>query len=398
MFLKFSLLCVFTLFIFNLQAQVGINTVTPQATLDIQGLNHNGAVSATDGILVPRVNSLGTDGQEDGQLVYLIEGNSNQQKGFYHWNGEAWTPISAASSPNSDSTLVVPDANINVGPTSVKTFTINPNTTIYDNQANNSIIEVRDVQGKISNISLSLSITHSAAGDLDIFLIAPTGEILELSTDNGNSNDNYINTIFSDFGATNITMGSAPFTGIFKPEGSFTPSGRPVFRTANVDSFDGFKGIEPNGDWILRIGDDAGNDIGALISATLLISGTTDVPWTLIGEVPIMYLDGTAIIVQASYSGDPLDENGVITALTRTNKSAGTKGTTSDNLPGKALNYSSDSAIALENFWVSTHNQARNVGLTNNKVFYYQLWRKGNIEFPVSSNETHSLIPIRIQR
>lgn len=74
-------------------AQVGLNTTSPEATLDIRGKNHLGTVSSTDGVLVPRVNTLSVNGTINGQLVYLIVDSGSLKKGFHYWNGIAWTAI-----------------------------------------------------------------------------------------------------------------------------------------------------------------------------------------------------------------------------------------------------------------------------------------------------------------
>lgn len=80
-------------------SQVGIKTSTPEATLDIRAKNHNGAVTATDGILVPRVNSLANSGSVNGQLVYLIADTTAPTfaKGFYYWDGASWQPLSSTA-------------------------------------------------------------------------------------------------------------------------------------------------------------------------------------------------------------------------------------------------------------------------------------------------------------
>lgn len=78
-------------------SQIGVNTATPEATFDIRAKNHLGAVTSKDGLLVPRVNSLGVPGSVNGQLVYLIADSGSQLKGFYYWNNTAWTPFGGAS-------------------------------------------------------------------------------------------------------------------------------------------------------------------------------------------------------------------------------------------------------------------------------------------------------------
>ncbi|WP_445721925.1 hypothetical protein [Flavobacterium sp.] len=76
-----------------INSQVGINTTTPESTLDVRAVNHNGAVTAKDGLLTPRVNDLTANGSQNGQLVYLIENNVSYLKGFYYWDGIAWVAI-----------------------------------------------------------------------------------------------------------------------------------------------------------------------------------------------------------------------------------------------------------------------------------------------------------------
>ena len=95
---KKSILSILLLFIFEFSfSQVGIATVTPEATLDVRAKNHTttpGTVDPGDGILVPRVNSLSVNGTVNGQLVYLIADSGTFTRGFHYWNGTAWIPVS----------------------------------------------------------------------------------------------------------------------------------------------------------------------------------------------------------------------------------------------------------------------------------------------------------------
>ncbi len=75
--------------------------------------------------------------------------------------------------------------------------------------------------------------------DLDVFLRAPSGELLELTTGNGEGFDDYENTCFSPASATPITTGAAPFNGFFQPEGDWTT----------------LQGAQVNGDWTLVVSD-----------------------------------------------------------------------------------------------------------------------------------------------
>ncbi len=393
-------LSILVLFCFSIGfSQVGINTDDPQATLDIRGVNHNGAVTANDGVLVPRVNGLTMDGSQDGQLVYLIEDVGGKKKGFYFWNGANWSPFSKNSSPSATSNVVEPDVSIMGAPGPVSNFSTSGTTPINSNSVFDRTISVSGIAGITTSVVIIINIIHTWVGDLDIFLSAPSGEWLELTTDNGSWGENFTNTVFADDGLINITSISSaeePFTGRYRPEGTLTPSGSPVNTTGTITRFAGFNGLNPNGNWILRIGDDAGGDTGTFISATLSITGSLPIDWVSLGEVAIKYLDQSAIIVQSTYSADPLDNSAVKTALTRSTATVA-PGTTAASLPGTILNYSSSAPGNSGNFWVNISNMARDVGLTNNTIYYYQLWRQGNIETPLAFNETFTLLPMRIQ-
>lgn len=94
--------CVLVIFsVTGLYSQVGISTNSPLTTLDVRGVNHEGAVTAKDGITVPRVNKLETGGTEKGQLVFLIVDDTvnNYTKGFHYWDGLKWAPLDTVKEP-----------------------------------------------------------------------------------------------------------------------------------------------------------------------------------------------------------------------------------------------------------------------------------------------------------
>ena len=73
-----------------------------------------------------------------------------------------------------------------------------------------------------------INIDHSALEDLDVYLYAPNGNFMLLTSDNGGMGDDYTNTCFSPsatqpitFGMSNAPASEAPFTGTFIPEGSW---------------------------------------------------------------------------------------------------------------------------------------------------------------------------------
>jgi hypothetical protein len=79
----------FSLFLISLtlQAQVGINTTTPQSSLDIRSSSQI-TPKNTDGMLIPVADAfplINPTPSQDGMLVYF-KGNTLQSRGFYYWD------------------------------------------------------------------------------------------------------------------------------------------------------------------------------------------------------------------------------------------------------------------------------------------------------------------------
>ncbi len=119
-------------------------------------------------------------------------------------------------------------------------------------QLNNGLLAVASVNLPHNNYilrGLTTSITHTFCGDLDIYLRSPNDEIFVISTDNGGSNDNYVNITFNDT-AANFPPTSAALiaNGFYKPEGvTFASYTGPM-----------------QGLWRLYVVDDASGDIGQI--------------------------------------------------------------------------------------------------------------------------------------
>jgi subtilisin-like proprotein convertase family protein len=125
-------------------------------------------------------------------------------------------------------------------------------------------ITVSDL-GTVVEVKAQVRLNHTFDADLDMFLIAPNGTTVELSTDNGGSGDNYgtgandcsgTKTVFRDTAATPITTGSAPFAGSFRPE----------------QSLQDLLGVPTDGVWRLRITDDTAIDSGIVGCVKLVIT------------------------------------------------------------------------------------------------------------------------------
>lgn len=140
------------------------------------------------------------------------------------------------------------------------TYPIAPtNTPVYSDIFVSGVFPINLQEGVIKSVCID-SITHKWDDDLDIFLFAPGGQFIELSTDNGANGDNYLGTCFTPSSTNVINVGpnnqapasAAPFTGTYTPEGLFpdlwdgeSPSNG-IWRLFALDDSNGFAG-EING-------------------------------------------------------------------------------------------------------------------------------------------------------
>lgn len=121
-----------------------------------------------------------------------------------------------------------------------------------------------------AGISIKMNTTQSFVGDLSFILEAPNGELLGLANQVGGNGVNFVNTVFSDAATTNITAGSAPFTGSFKPQATaFSVCGLTTIRTTFASLGNG--NINPNGTWKLRVFDQGPSDTGSVQSWSITI-------------------------------------------------------------------------------------------------------------------------------
>ncbi len=132
----------------------------------------------------------------------------------------------------------------------------------------------------IENVTIDLN--HTWTGDIALFLIAPDGTWLELSSGNGAAGDNYKITVFTDNASTNIVSGAPPYNGDFKPEGrqntNYFPAPYNNGPAPGTFTFENtFTGVNADGDWTLFLNDWVPADIGFLNawSITFGDNGTT---------------------------------------------------------------------------------------------------------------------------
>lgn len=90
-------------------------------------------------------------------------------------------------------------------------------------------------------IAVANAISHGYDSDMSITLAAPSGTVLDVSSGNGSSGDNYVSTIFDDAATTAVTAGAAPFRNRYRPEASFSSLiGQPANGSWTMKVVDGF--------------------------------------------------------------------------------------------------------------------------------------------------------------
>lgn len=149
----------------------------------------------------------------------------------------------------------------------------------------------------IWDIDVNVNITHTWASDMDITIQSPAGSIVVLSTDNGGSNDNVYNGTKWDDQGTTPTQLAVYANNV--PQPLLIPEG----------ALGKFFSENPNGNWIVKIVDDLGGDVGTFgncsIDVTTLNLNLTET--TAVGSnmtpVPIPDVNLTGATSNATVAG-----------------------------------------------------------------------------------------------
>ncbi|VAW17516.1 hypothetical protein MNBD_BACTEROID04-916, partial [hydrothermal vent metagenome] len=129
---------------------------------------------------------------------------------------------------------------------------------IPDNNTTGISSRINLIDNKIiTDVNVTVNITHPWIGDLTLSLTSPKGTSIILVSSRNDEGDNYTNTIFDDAATTPITSGIAPFTGVFSPQGSLSS----------------FNNEESYGVWILKVVDSGPADVGQIESWSIEICG-----------------------------------------------------------------------------------------------------------------------------
>lgn len=118
----------------------------------------------------------------------------------------------------------------------------------YTTVKNELIIEQ---EGIIVDVNVTIDISHTYNGDVNVYLVAPDGTRVILVRDLGGNSHNFTNTTFDDSATkaiTSITPSQAPFTGSYRP---MTPLSE-------------LNGLNSAGTWTLEVEDDGPGNQGTL--------------------------------------------------------------------------------------------------------------------------------------
>jgi subtilisin-like proprotein convertase family protein len=129
---------------------------------------------------------------------------------------------------------------------------------------------------QITNIRVTMNITHNYVGDVIAVLKAPNGQVFNLDAilnKTNNPGSNFVNTVISSSGVTPLSSGTAPFTATFKADAvgttfvafGFTLQGGPVGYAVTTQSWNALY-PNPSGNWTIAMYDAGAPDVGNLTS------------------------------------------------------------------------------------------------------------------------------------
>lgn len=230
-------------FIVENRSQIGLDRFLPSSGLAVYHCDTRGSNEFQDG--TPSRHYQCALLQADGHLD--LEHNINQGDGTDMFGAVSGVALSDATSPasrmwdGSDSGLVIskidpPGQSIRFtagrpATSTVVTGTVAPALVIPDNAANGVSSTIAIAQGgKVRQVKVNVDITHTYVGDLIVELVSPSGKVAVLHNRGGGSKDDLKTT--------------------------FDPTSTPTLAT--------LAGEPAVGNWVLRVRDLAGQDLGKL--------------------------------------------------------------------------------------------------------------------------------------
>jgi hypothetical protein len=128
------------------------------------------------------------------------------------------------------------------------------------------VMAVSGLGTSITEVELYIEIPHTFPGDLDVTLQSPTGTIVAFTTNNGGTNDNAMNGTLFDADVLDTVTDHVYVNNVVVP--LLSPEGAPA----------NFKNQDPNGNWTLKVVDEANIDVGTIVRWDLTIRTCTPGP------------------------------------------------------------------------------------------------------------------------
>ncbi|MCL5097751.1 MAG: proprotein convertase P-domain-containing protein [Candidatus Omnitrophica bacterium] len=119
-------------------------------------------------------------------------------------------------------------------------------------------LPITGVPGNITDVDVSLGITHTRDADLDVYLIGPNpsgGAPIQINLFNDRDGTDFTNTTLDQGAGASILSGSGSYSGSYRP----------------VGSLDAFNGADPNTTWKLVVEDDTYGAVGAINNWSLTL-------------------------------------------------------------------------------------------------------------------------------
>jgi subtilisin-like proprotein convertase family protein len=110
--------------------------------------------------------------------------------------------------------------------------------------------------GTITDVNVTIEISHTFDSDVHVWLISPSGTSVKLVGNIGLGGDNFEDTVFDDEATVSIVDGLPPFTGTFRPE-------------VPLSAFDDENSL---GKWKLQVFDDSTSDTGTLLGWSVSVA------------------------------------------------------------------------------------------------------------------------------
>jgi len=158
-----------------------------------------------------------------------------------------------------------------------------------------STIAVNDLEGVVHAARVTLhDVQHTAPSNLDILLVGPGGQKVELMSDAGGGNDiDGVELTFRDDTSGSLPPNSTIVSGEYRPtnlEGSTNdafPAPAPL--EPSLSTLSAFNGTNPNGSWQLFVADDSAFRDGGTVDEWSLTLEVNSPP--VIGEMPDIMVD-----------------------------------------------------------------------------------------------------------